>query len=56
MAWALASVNFVAAHDGMTTADLIAYQAKRNYATATTTSTGHDNDVNQYIRAGRPDI
>ena len=44
-----ASVNFVAAHDGMTTADLIAYQTKRNYANGDNNEDGHDNDVNQFI-------
>lgn len=44
-----ASVNFVAAHDGMTTADLIAYHAKRNHANGDNNQDGHDNDVNQFI-------
>ena len=45
----LASINFVAAHDGMTTADLIAYQAKRNYRNGDNNSDGTGNDVSQYI-------
>jgi isoamylase len=56
-----ASINFVAAHDGMTTADLITYQAKRNYANGDNNEDGHDNDVNQYIGPdglvrGDPDV
>jgi glycogen operon protein len=44
-----ASINFIAAHDGMTTFDLTAYQEKRNYANGDNNEDGHDNDVNQYI-------
>ncbi len=43
------SVNFVAAHDGMTTADLIAFQHKRNYGNGDNNNDGHENDVNQFI-------
>jgi isoamylase len=44
-----ASINFVAAHDGMTIWDLTAYQDKRNYANGDNNQDGHDNDVNQYL-------
>jgi isoamylase len=49
-----ASVNFIAAHDGMTTADLIAYHSKRNYANGDANSDGHGNDVNQFIGPDGP--
>jgi glycogen operon protein len=49
-----ASVNFVAAHDGMTTWDLSAYQAKRNYANGDNNQDGHDDDINQFIGPDGP--
>jgi isoamylase len=49
-----ASINFVAAHDGMTTWDLTAYQVKRNYANGDNNGDGHDNDVNQYLGPDGP--
>ena len=50
----LASVNFVAAHDGMTTADFIAYQGKRNYANGDNNEDGHGHDINQFIGPDGP--
>jgi glycogen operon protein len=44
-----ASVNFVAAHDGMTVMDLISYHAKRNFANGDNNDDGHEHDVNQFI-------
>jgi glycogen operon protein len=49
-----ASINFVAAHDGMTIWDLTAYQDKRNYANGDNNQDGHDNDVNQYLGPDGP--
>jgi glycogen operon protein len=49
-----ASVNFVAAHDGMTVADLIAYHSKRNYANGDANGDGHGNDLNQFIGPDGP--
>jgi len=49
-----ASVNFIAAHDGMTTSDLTAYQNKRNYANGDNNDDGHDFDVNQYLGPDGP--
>jgi glycogen operon protein len=50
----LASINFVAAHDGMTTADFIAYQAKRNYDNGDNNEDGHGHDINQFIGPDGP--
>ena len=50
----LASVNFIAAHDGMTLADFIAYQGKRNYANGDNNDDGHGHDINQFIGPDGP--
>ena len=50
----LASVNFIAAHDGMTTADFIAYQGKRNYANGDNNDDGHGHDISQFIGPDGP--
>jgi glycogen operon protein len=39
------SVNFVAAHDGMTLADLVAYRHKHNEANGEKNRDGHDDDL-----------
>jgi glycogen operon protein len=39
------SVNFVAAHDGMTLADLVAYEAKHNLANGEDNGDGHDDNI-----------
>jgi glycogen operon protein len=44
-----AGVNFIAAHDGMTTWDVVSYQGKRNYGNGDNNDDGHDNDIGQYI-------
>ena len=44
-----AGINFVAAHDGMTTWDVVSYQEKRNYANGDNNSDGRDNEIHQYI-------
>jgi isoamylase len=49
-----ASVNFIAAHDGMTTADYIAFRAKRNYGNGDLNRDGHGHDVNQFIGPDGP--
>ena len=42
-------VNFIAAHDGMTTWDVVSYQAKRNYGNGDNNTDGHGNDIGQYV-------
>ena len=44
-----AGVNLIAAHDGMTTWDVVVYQEKRNFNNGDNNHDGHDNDLGQYI-------
>ncbi|MDQ2682823.1 MAG: glycogen debranching enzyme GlgX, partial [Chloroflexota bacterium] len=51
---ATTSVNFVAAHDGMTVADLVTYQRKRNHGNGDNNTDGHEHDINQFIGPDGP--
>ncbi len=44
-----AGVNFIAAHDGMTSWDVVSFQKKRNYANGDNNDDGTGEDIGQYI-------